>query len=109
MDFKAFNDEQLNLSPLPNLWLSPSPAATATHLTNELQSDDSLDDDSRDNDGLYGDASLGGLGDDYSESSFSNKEQVVVVVEQYSQKIDYAKEDYKFRGMLACYTSANSN
>jgi len=46
----------------------------ATHLTNELQSDDSLNNDSRDDDRLYGDASPGGLGDDYSKSSFGNKE-----------------------------------
>ncbi|CAN9196024.1 unnamed protein product [Alternaria alternata] len=76
---------------------SPSPAATATQLTNEPQSDDSLNDDSGDDDGLYGDASPGGLGDDCSESSFSDKEQVVVAAEQYSWKIDYAKGDYKFR------------
>ncbi|CAN9216863.1 unnamed protein product [Alternaria alternata] len=88
---------KLNLSLLPDLWPSPSPAATATQLTNELQSDDSLDDDSGDDDRLYGDASLGGLGDDCSESSFSDKEQVVVAAEQYSWKIDHAKGDYKFR------------
>ncbi|CAN9385396.1 unnamed protein product [Alternaria alternata] len=84
MDFEAFDDEWLNLSPLPDLWPSPSPAATATQLTNEPQSDDSLDDDSGDDDGLYGDASLGGLGDDCSESSFGDEEQVVVAAEQYS-------------------------
>jgi hypothetical protein len=109
MDFEAFDDEWLNLSPLPDLWPSPSPAATATQLTNEPQSDDSLDDDSGDDDGLYGDASPGGLGDDCSESSFGDEEQVVVAAEQYSWKIDHAKGDHKFRGVLACCTSANSN
>jgi hypothetical protein len=52
-----------------------------TQRTNALQSDDSLDDDSGDDDGLYGDASLGGLRDDCSESSFGNEELVVVAAE----------------------------
>ena len=110
MDFKAFDDRQLNLSLVPNLQLSSPPAATATQRTNAPQSDDSLDNDSRDDDDrLYSNASPGGLRDDCSESSFSNKEQVVVAAEQYSQKINYAKGDYKFRGVLACCTSANIN
>ena len=85
IDFEAFDDRWLNLSPVPDLWLSSPPAATATQRTNAPQSDDGLDDDSGDDDdGLYGDASPGGLRDDCSESSFSNKEQVVVAAEQYS-------------------------
>ncbi|CAN9215689.1 unnamed protein product [Alternaria alternata] len=81
---EAFDDELLNLSPLPDLWPSSSPTATATQRTNAPQSDNGLDDDSGDDDGLYGDASPGGLRDDCSESSFGNKEQVVVAAEQYS-------------------------
>jgi hypothetical protein len=108
MDFEAFDEEWVNLSPLSNLWPSSPPAATATQRTNALQSDDGLDDDSGDDDGLYGDASPGGLRDDCSESSFGNEELVVVAAEQYSWKMDYAKGDYKFRGVLACCTSANS-
>jgi hypothetical protein len=108
MDFEAFDDRWLNLSPVPDLWPSSPPAATATQRTNAPQSDDGLDDDSGDDDdGLYGDASPGGLRDDCSESSFGNEEQVVVAAEQYSWKIDHAKGDHKFRGVLACCTSAN--
>jgi hypothetical protein len=98
MDFEAFDEEWVNLSPLPNLWPSSPPAATATQRTNAPQSDD----------GLYGDASPGGLRDDCSESSFGHEEPVVVAAEQYSWKMDYAKGDHKFRGVLACCTSANS-
>ena len=92
MDFEAVNNEFFNQSPLPDL--RPS------SWTNEPQSDDSLEDDSGDDDGLYGDASLGGRGDDCSEDSFGDEELVVVEAEQYAWKIDHAKGDHKFKGVL---------
>lgn len=114
MDLEAFNDELLDPSPAQDidLWPSSPAAAIATPPRNEPQSDDSLDDGSGDDDGLYGDVSPGRLGDDCSEGSFGDEEQVVVAADQYSWKIDHAKGDHKFKGVLVCgrlraYTSAN--
>jgi hypothetical protein len=97
MDSDAFDEELLNPSPLRDteLWPSSPPAEPR----NEQQSDDSLDDGSGDDDGLYGDASLGGLGDDCSEDSFGDEEQVVVAADQYSWKMDHSKGDHKFKGV----------
>jgi hypothetical protein len=102
MDFEPFNNEFLNQSPLPNLWLSSPPAATAIPLTNEPESHDSLDDNSEDDDGLYDHASPGECRDDCSEGGFSDEEQVVEAAEQYCWKIDHGKGDHKFKGMFMC-------
>lgn len=125
MDFNAFDDDLLNPSLLEDidLWLSSPPAVIAAQPTNEPQSTDSPDDDSGDDDGLYGnvspssfgdDRSEGSLGDDRSEGSFGDEEQVIVAADQYSWKIDHSKGDHKFKGALLysrlyAYASANSN
>lgn len=101
MDSDAFDDALLNPSPLRDteLWPSSPPAAIATQPGNDQQSDDSLDDSSGDDDGLYGDASPSGLGDDCSEGSFGDEEQVVVAADQYSWKMDHSQGDHKFKGV----------
>ena len=111
MNSEAFDYELLTPSPRPHLSLSSTPAATATQLTNEPQNagDDGLDENSGDDDGLYGDASPGELEDENSESGFGSEEEVVVATEQYSWKINHAAGDHKLKGMLACCTRANSD
>jgi hypothetical protein len=116
MDSDAFDEELLNPSPLRDteLWPSSPRTGIATQLGNEQPSDDSLDDGSGDDDGLYDDTSPGGLGDDYSEGSFGDGEQVVVAADQYSWKIDHSKGDHKFKCVSACgrlraYTSGDSD
>lgn len=117
MDFNAFDDELLNPSPfqdIDHLWPSSPPATVATQPRDEQPSDDSLNNSSEDDDGLYGDASPARLRDDCSEGSFGDEEQVVVAADQYSWKIDHSKGDYKFKGVLVCgrlraYASANSD
>ena len=117
MDINTFDDELLNLSPLrdADLWpSSPPPTAIATQLRIEQQNNDSTDDESGDDDGLYGDASPGEIRDDCSEGSFGDEEHVVVAADQYSWKIDHSKGDHRFRGMLVCgglraYAGANND
>jgi hypothetical protein len=109
MDSEAFNNEFLSPSPRPDLSLSLAPAATATQLTNEPLSDDGLDENSGDDDGLYGDTSLGEFEGEISESGFGEGEEVVVASEQYSWKIDHAKGDHKFKRVLVCIHAQNSD
>jgi hypothetical protein len=59
------------------------PAATAILLTNERESYDSLNSNSKDDDRLYDYASPGECRDNCSEGGFSNKEQVVKAAKQY--------------------------
>lgn len=105
MDFDAFDDELLNLSPLQDtdLWPNSPPAAIETQPTDAQQSDNSNDESSEDDDGLYGDASPGEPRDDCSEGSFGDEEQVIVAADQYSWKIDHSKGDHKFKGALVCW------
>jgi hypothetical protein len=100
MDFDAFDDEILNLSPLGDidLWPSSPPAATATQLVDEQQSDSSFDEGSADDDGHHDNAFLGELRDDCSEGSFGDGEHVFVASDQFSWKIDHAKGDHKLKG-----------
>ena len=116
MDFDAFDEELLNLSPPQDidLWPSSPPAVIATQPTDTQQSANSDDDGSGDEDGLYGDASPGELRDDCSEGSFGDEEQVMVAADQYSWKIYHSKGDHKFKCVLVCsvlhaYTNANSD
>lgn len=102
MDFDAFEDELLNLSPPQDidLWPDSPPAVIATQPTDAQQSEDSDDDGSGEEDGLYGEAAPGELRDDCSEGSFGDEEQVIVAADQYSWKIDHSKGDHKFKGVF---------
>jgi hypothetical protein len=108
MDSEAFDNEFVSPSPRPDLLLSSAPA-TVTQLTNEPQSDNGVEENSGDDDGLHGDASLGELEGENSESGFGEEEEEVVAAEQYSWKINHAAGDHKLRGVLACCTRANSD
>lgn len=107
MDFDAFEDELLNLSPPRDIdrWPDSPPAVIATQPTDAQQSDDS-DGDGSDGDGFgeddgpYAETSPGKLRDDCSEGSFGDEEQVIVAADQYSWKIDHSKGDHKFKGVL---------